>query len=189
MRHGPGSARQSPGLVLAAGLGVTFFFMVWSSSCVSARALEHGGDQRAQNRPWPCRLIVEPPLLGIVEEAWRRAPTLRRQCDELAGAHAAVVLEWGTVDSQSRAVTRMTVRDGVVVARVSVPPVRDAVEHVAHELQHVIEQVRGVDFAAEAERPGSGVWRAFGGFETQGAIDAGRQVVKELHDAGMRGER
>jgi hypothetical protein len=44
-------------------------------------------------------------------------------------------------------------------------------------------RIQGVNFDAEAERRGSGVWRAFGGFETQRAIKAGRQAEKELRDA------
>ena len=77
----------------------------------------------------------------------------------------------------------MEVRDGVVVAWIHIPPVPEAIEHIGHELQHVLEKVRGLDFEAAAERPGSGVWRAFRGFETQAAIDAGRQVAKEVKDS------
>ena len=43
-----------------------------------------------------------------------------------------------------------------------------------------MEVVRGLDFAHESKKSGSGVWRVFGGFETQGAIDAGRRVREEL---------
>jgi hypothetical protein len=74
-------------------------------------------------------------------------------------------------------------QDGVVVAYVAVPPVEEAVGYVAHELQHVLERIRGVDFAAESKRPGSGVWRAVGGYETQAAVDAGRQVWREVETA------
>jgi hypothetical protein len=133
--------------------------------------------------------VVKPTLLGAIEDGWMRSATLRRQCQELAVARAVVDLEWGSTDSQSHAVTRMDVHDGVVVARARIPPVRDAVALVAHELQHVLERVRGVDFEAEAERPGSGVWRAFGGYETQEAIDAGRQVARELQDTSRRVRR
>jgi len=56
-----------------------------------------------------------------------------------------VTLEWGRMDSQSLALTQIRhEKDGVVVARVAIPPVRDAVELVAHELQHVLEVVRGL---------------------------------------------
>lgn len=132
--------------------------------------------------PWPCRLVVKPTLLGVVEEGWERSPTLRQQCRELGDASSVVVLEWRqTRDSQSRASTRMgTNIAGVVVARVYVPPVGHAIELVAHELEHVLEKTRGQDLATESRRRGSGVWQAFDGFESQRAIDIGRQVAREV---------
>jgi hypothetical protein len=138
---------------------------------------------RARVPPWPCRLVVKPTLLGVVEDGWETSATLRRQCEDLAAARAVVVLQWGSTDSQSRALSRMDVQDGVVVAHITIPPVSEAFELVAHELQHVLEKVRGLDFEGEAGRPGSGVWRAFGGYETQAAIDAGRQAAREAREA------
>jgi hypothetical protein len=130
---------------------------------------------------------VKPTLLGVVEDGWHRSPTFRRQCEDLAAARAVVVLEWGTTDSQSRAISRMEVHDGVVVANVTIPPVPEALELVAHELQHVLEKAGGMDHELEANRPGSGVWRAFGGYETQAAIDVGRQVWTEVRERGRPG--
>ena len=153
---------------------------------VLCRALPGAGQDKTittRQTAWPCRLVVQPPLRGVIEGAYAQSETLQRQCQELAQAAAVVLLEWGTTDSQSRAISHMHVRDGVVVARVTIPPVRDAIELVAHELHHVVEYVRGIDLSSAADRPGSGVWRAFGGIETQAAIDAGRQVAKEVREA------
>jgi hypothetical protein len=142
------------------------------------------GDAHELDRPripaWPCRLIVKPTLLGVIERGWQRSETLRRQCETLAAARAVVVLEWGRVTSDWHARTQIGHQGGVVVARMAIPPVDDAIRLVSHELQHVIEQVGGVDYNAEAQRPGSGVWQAVGGFETQGAIDAGARVWEEV---------
>jgi hypothetical protein len=152
-------------------------------ACASIGAGVQTSDKGARIPRWPCRLVVKPTLLGVVEDGWERSPTLRRQCDELAEASTIVVLEWDTTtDSQSRAKTQIDLRDGVVVAMIFIPPVPEAIELVAHELQHVLERVRRVDFEAESKRPGSGVWQAFGGYETKAAIDAGRQVAKELRN-------
>jgi hypothetical protein len=135
-------------------------------------------------RPWPCLLVVRPTLLGVIEDAWQRSPTFRRQCEELAEAGAVVFLAWGTTDSQSQAVTRLRLDEkGVVVAHVVVQPVRHAMELVAHELEHVIEKIEGVDFTVQSARRGSGVWRAHGGFETRRAIDAGKRVAQELQES------
>jgi hypothetical protein len=161
-------------------LTLTLTAFVWGGTCLPASASAE--DAKPVRIPqWPCRLVVHPPLLGALEAAWQRSATLQRQCRDLADAGAVVILEWGKPDSQFRAVTRMGVGSGgVVVAYVSVPPVSEAVELVAHELEHVIEKAQGVNLQAESKRRGSGVWRAHGGFESQRAIDAGRQVAKEM---------
>jgi hypothetical protein len=70
--------------------------------------------------------------------------------------------------------------DGVVLAQVSIPPAGDTIELVAHELEHVLEKVEGIDYLAESKRPGSGVREARGTFETQRAIDAGLQAAQEM---------
>jgi hypothetical protein len=80
-------------------------------------------------------------------------------------------------------------QDGVIVARIFVPTGLDTMELVAHELQHVLERTRGLDHKAEANRPASGVWRAVGAreaYETQAAIDAGREVINELRNTPRR---
>ena len=162
--------------------GALILAMVWAVVGNASASSGHQDSAPARIPPWPCRLIVKPTLLGVVEEGWERSPTLRHQCRELAEAPSVVVLEWRkSPDSQSRASTRMG-RDsaGVVVAMVSVPPVSHAIELVAHELEHVLERARGLDLAAESRRRGSGVWQAFSGFESQRAIDVGRQVAREV---------
>jgi hypothetical protein len=141
------------------------------------------GEGQARARRWPCLVVVKPTLDRVVDDGMEGSPTFRRQCEELAAARAVVAMEWGRTDSQSRAISKMDVKDGVVVAVVSIPPVADAIELVAHEFQHVIERTRALDFEAESKRPASGVWRAFGGYETQAAIDAGRQVAREVAEA------
>jgi hypothetical protein len=120
-------------------------------------------------------------LLTAIERGWEASPTLKRQCDDLAAARAVVSVEWDKPNALWHARTRTGTHEGVVVAYVAVPPVGEAVGYVAHELQHVLERIRGLDFEAESRRTGSGVWRAASGdFETQAAIDAGRLVWKEV---------
>ncbi len=153
-----------------------------SSSAASARGAAQGTEQPAKKSAWACRLIPAASVRPVVEKGMQRSETIRRQCEELAAAHAVVVLEWGAMaDSQLHARTAMEVRDGVVVASVRLPPLGDNVVLMAHELQHVIEQTRGLDLRAEAKRPGSGVWQSFGNYyETQAAVDVSRRVAEEL---------
>src|SRR5688500_11873780 len=77
-------------------------------------AQDAGSPARTPRRP--CRLVVKPTLEGVVDDGLERSPTFRQQCDELAAARAVVAMEWGRTDSQSRAISRMEVHDGVVVA-------------------------------------------------------------------------
>ena len=151
-----------------------------SSACASAGAAAHGAEMPARASALPCRLVPASTIRPVVERGLERSETIRRQCEELAAARAVVVLEWGVMDSQSHALTGIAVRGGVVVAIVKLPPLGDVLVLMAHELQHVIEQTRGLDFPVEAERAGSGVWLTIGGYETQAAVDVSRQVAKEL---------
>jgi hypothetical protein len=121
-------------------------------------------------------------LPTTVEDGWKRSATFRQKCHELSGTKAVVLLQWGSMDSQSRALTRMEVSDTGVLARVTVPPVSNAVALIAHEMQHVLEKSRGLDFKAEAKRSGSGVWPAYGGYETRAALDVEARVMKELRE-------
>jgi hypothetical protein len=73
--------------------------------------------------------------------------------------------------------------DGRVMARVRVRVGRESVEVIAHELEHVLERIDGVQLALEAMRPGSGTTLAGGAYETRRATEAGRQVAKELRRA------
>lgn len=166
------------------GAALTVALIVLWVSATTGVATQRGKDQ-FRVRPWPCLLVVKPTLLGAVEDGWQRSPTFRHLCEDLAAFGAVVLVEWGTTDSQSRALSRMQLRDGVVVAKVTIPlvPEVEVMELVAHELQHVLEVTRGLDFEVESKRPGSGVWRAFGGWETQTAIDLGRQVANEVREA------
>jgi hypothetical protein len=153
--------------------------------CFSVEARAGTGDQAGVARRWPNVMIVHSPLREVIENMWDRSATFRQTCHELAEARAVVHFKWDAGAGQSRAKTDMQRRDGVVVAIVSVPTGPDIVELVAHELQHVIENARGLDYKAEADRRGSGVWRTEGRlerYETQAAIDAGRQVAKEVRD-------
>jgi hypothetical protein len=57
-------------------------------------------------------------------------------------------------------------------------------ELIAHELEHVIEQLDGIDLHALASRPATGVHVcADGAFETTRAVKVGRAVAGEVRRA------
>ena len=153
-----------------------------SGGSSSARTSQEHAEQSARVDPWPCRIVAAATIRRVFEQAWERSATMRSQCDELARAKAVVSLDWGSADSLSHATTALTSHGGVVVATVKIPPVGDTIQLLGHELRHVIEHTRGLNFEAESKRPNSGVWRAFSGFETQAAIDVSHQVALELRE-------
>ena len=158
------------------GWGIAALCVVWSIAGPSAGEAQQAPDESARPSA-PCRIYG---LERIVEDGLKRSATFRQKCEELAGTKAVVLVAWGSMDSQSQALNSMEVSESGVLARVTVPPVWNAVALIAHEMEHVLEKSRGVDFKAAANRSGSGVWRAFGGYETQAAIDIGKRVAKEL---------
>jgi Tol biopolymer transport system component len=82
--------------------------------------------------------------------------------------------------SLSRARTVLGRKDSSLAsANVYLKPSLDAPELIAHELEHILEQLDGVDLQAQA---GNGVvWKSGDGdFETRRAIEAGRRVAREI---------
>jgi hypothetical protein len=67
---------------------------------------------------------------------------------------------------------------GLLVAEVELPFGED-VELLAHEFEHVREQVEGVNLSKVARNPAAGVRDLGYGYETERAYDVGRRVAQE----------
>lgn len=134
--------------------------------------------------PWPCRLVVAPILRPMVEDGWKHSPTFRQQCRRLADAGAVAILLARSSDrTEWLAEARIGVGDrGNTIAQVWVRFDAQAIERIAHELEHVIERTEGIDLAVEARRRPEAAWRSAGGFESRRALDAGRRVLREVLD-------
>ena len=135
----------------------------------------------------PPNLIVSAMYRPLVELMLRDSPTFRRQCVRIAGEPGLTVrlnVNSSTQRSDLRAVTRLT-RDakGELTATIDIGPLQDNQELIAHEFEHIIEQLDGIDLAARAALPHTGV-SAFGHnittFETTRAQRIGRKVLTEL---------
>ena len=106
---------------------------------------------------------LEPGIyLPVVQEMLKRSPTFRRQCWRITTASELVVtLQPGSrpMVTRVRARTRIS-RDGHrLVAYIEIFSPDQAAELIAHELEHVIEQLDGVDLASKADAAMSGVRR------------------------------
>ena len=135
-------------------------------------------------------LEMQKGLEPIVHEMCRRSPTFRRQLFRLADAPGLVVtiaiVRFRTSD-QVAATTRFA-REQRLLRRADVEisdaKVHRLVELIAHELEHVIEQLDGVNLARMAQGPGvtaSGDERRRT-FETARAQRIGLSVAAECND-------
>jgi hypothetical protein len=139
----------------------------------------------------PPNLIVPPTLQPVVAAMLRASPTFRRQCLRIANApQATVALAWlrPTSSEHGRARTVVqTTTTGRRIATMAIQPVDDQVELIAHELEHVIEQLDEIDLRTLASVPSSGVQRCLGreeAYETIRAIRTGRLVSAEVRRNG-----
>jgi hypothetical protein len=139
----------------------------------------------------PPNLIVAPVFRPTVASMLRASPTFRRQCQRLANApRMTVMLDWFQPGSAERVRAR-TVMDvtpgGAQSAVISIRAIDDPVELIAHELEHVVEQLDHVDLPVLATMPTSGV-RVSGGdkeaFETVRAVRAGLAAAAEVRRHG-----
>jgi hypothetical protein len=123
----------------------------------------------------------------LVESMLRDSPTFRRQCLRISGAQDLTVrLDIRGVPSRLdvRATTKLTRQEhGRLSAVIDISVRHDVEELIAHEFEHIIEQLDGVDLASWARRPHTGVSSLLydaNVFETTRAKRVGLKVVSEL---------
>jgi hypothetical protein len=140
----------------------------------------------------PPNLIVAPVFRGVVDSMLRGSATFRRQCSRIAHAPGmTIALDWfrphATEHVRARTVLSTT-PDGQRRATVGIRPLDDPIELIAHELEHVIEQLDAVDLHTLATVPESGVRKCDCEgqvlFETIRAIRAGRAAAEEVRRHG-----
>jgi len=139
----------------------------------------------------PTNLIVPATMRSVIDAMLRSSPFFRRQCLRIANApQATVALSWlhSTNSTQGRARTVVTTTaTGRRIALIAIPTADDQFELIAHELEHVIEQLDDIDLRTLAKVPSSGVQRCEGreeAYETVRAIRAGRTVSAEVRRNG-----
>jgi hypothetical protein len=135
----------------------------------------------------PANLIVAEAHRPLIESMLRQSPTFRRQCARLAADPNLTVrlnLAAPSRTDSIRATTYFTrQQDGHMVAVIQIGPTQGHIELIAHEFEHVIEQLDQVDLRAHANRSGSGVRMLPGTpgvFETVRATRVGQKVTLEV---------
>ena len=120
---------------------------------------------------------------GVVDEMWRESPTFRRQCKILADAPALLVRIRGESKpslSGVRARSEISINPGRAwLADIVLMSPADAVELIAHELEHVVEVLEGVRLTEHGCK-GHSMGHAR---ESCRALEAGRRVAAEVQAA------
>jgi hypothetical protein len=141
------------------------------------------GVPASRESPLPTNLIVPDIFRPIVALMWRQSPTFRRQCARLAERPDVTVrFELVVAVQHGWALSRLEPHRGGLKAAVQIsmrmPALR--VEHIAHELEHVLEQVDGTDLPRLTRQRLDGVRNRGGRYETARAQSVGRTVALEV---------
>ena len=123
----------------------------------------------------------------LVDAMLTRSPTFRRQCARLAAAPSlsVVIRSESPVGTRARAMTEIQrLSGGRLVAYVRVGLSAATGELIAHEIEHVLEQLDGVDLPVKSRLRGSGVKRLseLEAYETTRAIVTGQRVAREAFE-------
>jgi hypothetical protein len=133
----------------------------------------------------PENFVVPDALRALVAQMVERSPTFRRQTRRLGNAphvHVRVLGIRPSARGVARARTDISRTGfGGLQATVLIQRTEELPELIAHELEHVIEQMDGIDLRAQSMRAGTGV-RACedGSFETIRAERIGTMVAAEV---------
>jgi hypothetical protein len=148
------------------------------------------GDADPDQRPLssiPKNIRVDSALITVVDSMLLHSPTFRAQCARLQDVtclriRLSVDLKRIGRRNSSRADCAIRRYEyGFIDATVQLRSLSQTAELIAHEFEHVLEYLEGVDHRAESRRDHREVWMVEDSrFETTRAIDAGRRVAAEV---------
>jgi hypothetical protein len=130
-------------------------------------------------------------MQSAVNQLLAQSSILQRQCAAIAAARDRVQL---TIIPVRPGLTSCRARSSFAYrsptrfdVQIDVPFTRDFPELIAHELEHVVEQIEGVNLRRLSRQPASGVKEiASGTFETRRAQQAGLAAASEVEHEERR---
>jgi hypothetical protein len=175
--------------------GITFALVAGSSSAsaqpsrLSSTAIHEydAADSLSVDVAIPSNLQFGPAYRALVESMLHRSSTFRRQCARIAAEPQLTVRLQPAAAFWTHGARAMTKfvrqRDGRILADVYLTERDDHVELIAHEFEHVIEQLDEIDLPSKALVHDSGVFQTGsegGMFETVRASRVGLIVAREV---------
>jgi hypothetical protein len=134
----------------------------------------------------PANILIPDLYRSTLAAMLRYSPTFRSQCNRLSRRPDLQIVVTPSLlpgmDGDG-AFTRIVRRpDGRMEAGVQLGALGDTVVLLAHEFEHILEQLDGVDLASMASRTATGVRQVPGSehYETDRAIAIGRRVADEV---------
>ena len=131
----------------------------------------------------PINLRIPDDIRPLLERIWLASPTFRRQCARLAESSTIVTvyqeLPWSLTGTNGLTTIE---RAGGLAKQASVHLARVNPEVLAHELEHVLEQIDGVDLVGLVSAGVRGAHYSATGvdFETLRASAIGESVAREV---------
>jgi hypothetical protein len=140
----------------------------------------------------PDTITIAKNLRPAVEAMLLGSSTFRQQCARLADRRLHVVMgvdvTIGFCTCRARSVIQH-VEGGLILATVAIGPGGNPVQWIAHEFEHLLEQLEGLRLRDLADRA-TGVWRTTGDvFETERAIRAGLAVLEDMRPKPRRQDK
>lgn len=131
----------------------------------------------------PANIQAPSPIAALMRDMWVASPTFRRQCARIAaatGTRVAIVIRKPR-SPEVRATSQIDHhRAGRWDAVVEVNIDSDLVELIAHEFEHVVEQLDGVDLVRLSQQGLDGVMEGSSDrYETARAVATGKRVARE----------
>lgn len=192
-------ARGAASLVVASVLNVPAFAQMNTAPRMLALERSAAGvvreyvatDVTARDAPVVPANIQAAVYRGLLESMLDRSPSFRQQCRRIAAApHVTVRLQPAAGPLRRARARSRIVRspDGALTATIEIAALADTVELIAHEIEHVIEQLDDVDLPARAGVANSGVRlgdaEEEASFETTRARRVGLKVAQEVRGGG-----
>jgi hypothetical protein len=161
-------------------ISLLLFVLFVGVQSAAARAAES-----AASPPLSDAIQITADLRADVDEMQRSSPTFRSQYQRIAATPSIVI--GVSVDPallESGFCARSTIRryrSGLIVVAVTIKPASHPVEWIAHEFEHVLEQLDGWNLGRLAAERATNVWYSgLDVIETSRAMETGRIVRDEM---------